>query len=58
MSDTSEVKPGERDPRRPAGLLAVAVAAIVLGTFMYVLFPGHGPIRGHVTGPEAGATKG
>jgi hypothetical protein len=58
MSDTSQVEAYERDPKRPPGLLAVAIAAIVLGTFMYVLFPGHGPIQGHATAPAASANPG
>ena len=51
MNPASQVPPGERDPSLPPGLPFVAVAVIVLGTLMYVLFPGHGPIQGHVNAP-------
>ncbi len=53
MTSPSQVKPGERDPNLPIGLPAVVVAAIVLCTFMYVMYPGHGPIQGHVPSPAA-----
>lgn len=39
--DYDEVRPGERDPRRPPGLALVVVAAAVLVTFGYVMFPHH-----------------
>lgn len=42
-----QVPPGQRDPHMPRGLILVAIAVIVLGSLMYVLYPGHGPIQGH-----------
>jgi hypothetical protein len=56
MSPSSQVRPGERDPSMPPGLPVIAVAAIVLVTLMYVLFPGHGPIQGHVNAPVPAAS--
>lgn len=53
MSTAEQVPPGQRDPHMPRGLILVAIAAIVLGSLMYVLYPGHGPIRGHVSAPPA-----
>ena len=58
MADASEVKPGERDPNTPPGLIPIAVVLVLLATRMYVLFPGHGPIQGHATAPAASADKG
>lgn len=58
MSETLQIKPGERDPNMPRGLTLVIVAALVLGAFMYILFPGHGPIRGHAKAPTAAAGQG
>ena len=53
MTTPAQVAPGQRDPHMPRGLILVAIAAIVLGSLMYVLYPGHGPIRGHVSAPPA-----
>ena len=58
MTSPSEVKPGERDPNLPPGLIPIAIVAVVLCTFMYVIYPGHGPIQGHVSAPAAGAKPG
>jgi hypothetical protein len=58
MTSPSEVKPGERDPNFPTGLPALIVAAIALCTFMYVMYPGHGPIQGHVAAPAADSRPG
>ncbi len=58
MRDTSQVRPGERDPNMPPGLFPIAVVAVALCTFMYVLYPGHGPIQGHVAAPAANAQPG
>lgn len=58
MRDTSRVQPGERDPNMPPGLFPIAVVAVALCTFMYVLYPGHGPIQGHVAAPAATAQPG
>jgi hypothetical protein len=58
MSITPVVKPGERDPKLPTGLPAAIVAAIALCSFMYVMYPGHGPIQGHMAVPAADAKPG
>ncbi len=58
MSNASQVQPGERDPNMPPGLLPIAIVAVALCTFMYVLYPGHGPIQGHVAAPAANANPG
>ena len=58
MSDASKIQPGQRDPNLPPGLPVVAVAAIMLCTLMYVIYPGHGPIQGHVAAPAANASPG
>ena len=50
--------PGERDPNMPPGLLPIAIVAVALCTFMYVMYPGHGPIQGHVAAPAANANPG
>lgn len=58
MTNASQVQPGERDPNLPPGLPVVAVAAIVLCTFLYVIYPGHGPMPGHVAAPAANVNPG
>jgi hypothetical protein len=58
MSNASQVQPGERDPNMPPGLLPITIVAVALCTFMYVLFPGHGPIQGHVAAPAANTNPG
>ncbi len=57
MSTAAQVTPGQRDPHMPRGLILVAIAALVLGTLMYVLYPGHGPIQGHVSAPPPASSQ-
>lgn len=58
MSDATQVQPGQRDPNMPRGRILIVIAAIALGSFMYVIYPGHGPMPGHVAAPPASATPG
>jgi hypothetical protein len=58
MSDRAPVQPGDRDPNMPPGLIPIAIAAVVLCTLLYVLYPGHGPIQGHVAAPAASQGSG
>lgn len=58
MSDAPQVLPGERDPNVPRGRILVVIAAIVLGTLMYTIYPGHGPMQGHVAAPATNQPTG